>query len=356
MRDSIKLSVFFLVITLSVMTLFAQSGDNAENQPKPEANQTEPSKIHESLTLNYEVSPVPMKYLFTSKTELNAKIENLTDEKENKDVVGTMTSSTTLLLTSEDLSVEEYKIKVAFEKLSGSYDIDGKTVEFNLSKDGLDTKVDGKEGETIPELSDWNAANPESLGKILAEFNLTKDGKIKNAVSHTSAGEQAGMSSPDAFNKSLIYLQNPMTLINLLFWELPADELKFERTGNIPAKPAPSWKSKINYPFESAFVFETVDSECSIVSVTEEKEAESTETPDADAAKKPIHKIIRIHRIIKHPTEKDTQIIAYMDFDTVKRVPILVTFDIYRTTELNPTEDRKITLTQKTNFRFVLQK
>jgi hypothetical protein len=45
-----------------------------------------------------------------------------------------------------------------------------------------------------------------------------------------------------------------------------------------------------------------------------------------------------------------------MDYDINKRLPVLVTFDIYRDKVLSPTKDRKITVSQKTEFRFVLQK
>ncbi|MCD4657322.1 MAG: hypothetical protein K8S87_07235 [Planctomycetes bacterium] len=372
MRSKNSLLSFIFILVISVVTLFAQTGDIVENQTKPkEKPQTTTNKVRENVTLRYEVSPVPMKYLFTSKTEANVKIENLTDASKNKEFVSTLNSTTSLILTSDEVSVDDFKIKVAIDKISGAYNVDDKEVEFSITKDGMKTKIDGETDAELRELSAWRDKSPQSLGKTIAEFTLTPDGKIKNAVSYTSGGENAtqdttGSMGETSFDKSLIYLQNPLTLMNLIFWKLPAKKLEFDRIGKNPSKPTPAWDSSINYPFDNPFEFESVDSKCSIVSVIEKQielpksDAKDIEEKNADKVeteeKPEIQKIITLHRVITHPTDKNLKIVAFLDYDLNKRLPVLVTYDIYHDKVLTPTKDRKITISQKTTYRFILQK
>ena len=116
------LSIIFIIV-ISIVTVFAQTGDIDENQTQPKEN-AKATKVRENVTLRYEVSPVAMKYLFTSKTEANVKIENLTDATKNKVFVSTLNSTTSLTLTSDEVSVDDFKIKVAIDKISGAYKID----------------------------------------------------------------------------------------------------------------------------------------------------------------------------------------------------------------------------------------
>ena len=376
MRSNNSILSVILIIVISIVTVFAQTGDNVENQTQPKENpQTAPNKVRENVTLRYEISPVPMKYLFTSKTEANVKIENLTDESKNKEFVSTLSSTTSLILTSDEVSIDDFKIKIAIDKISGAYKIDDKEVEFSITKDGMKTKIDGEADAELRELNAWSDKSPQSLGKTIAEFTLTPEGKIKNAISYTSGGKDAAQDTPGSmgattFDQSLIYLQNPLTLMNLIFWKLPTNKLEFDRIGKNPSKPVPAWDSSINFPFDNPFEFESVDSKCSIISVIEKtlelakseakekkvdeenKDSEADETEE----KPEIQKIIRLHRIITDPKDKNLKIVAFLDYNVTKRVPVLITYDIYHDKVLTPTKDRKITISRKTTYLFILQK
>ena len=265
-----------------------------------------------------------------------------------------------------------FTTKVKSEVIKNLIDVTSPLVneaKFSITKDGMKTRIDGEADAELRELNAWSDKSPQSLGKTIAEFTLTPEGKIKNAVSYTSGGKDAAQDTPGSmgattFDQSLIYLQNPLTLMNLIFWKLPTKKLEFDRIGKNPSKPVPAWDSTINFPFDNPFEFESVDSKCSIVAVIERtiELAKSEAVKDKDSevdkpAEKPeIQKIIRLHRVITDPDDKNLKIVAFLDYNVTKRMPVLITYDIYHDEILTPAKDRKITISRKTTYRFILQK
>ena len=349
-----KIKFIVLLIALlgfSVYAMFAQDGQTKPgNVDKPEVKK--PEKIKESVKFDYDFTKKSVvKYLFSANTESNVKIRNLTDKAKDKSFVAVLNSDTLLQFTTKEQTPAGCNIEVAIKQLGANYQTDKNTIEFFIDKNGMKTQIDGELDKEIKELDlwegNWRKEAPSTLNEPIAQFFINSQGEISKAYSLTGTGSAGAKGT----KKSLIYLQNPLTLVNLIFWTMPAETQNFESFGNLPLAPKPAWTSTINFPFESPFEFEPIETSCEL-SLIDEYDAKVMENEVERIEKR---KMYKFYRRIENKNFKDFEINAFLEYDLNSKLPRLVTYDIRRSYTQKSSENREIVISQHTIYRFLLQ-
>ncbi len=367
MNDYKLLVSLLVLLAISVFFMFAQETEHKPKLPQTQTSPAQSPKITvENANLEYAFTKgKPIDYLFTSHTEANVFVKNLADSSKDKRETYILTADTLLrFYTVEELGAGA-KLEISIREIAGSLRHGGKNLEFRITPNGMQTNIDGKQDEEIKELDFWESGSwrskaPESLNKPLAGFVISNTGRISRAYTLTGTGKTGKKGA----KKSLNFLQNPLILANLIFFQLPEKTLNFRQKNGFPLAPKPVWKGTINFPFKSPFEFEPVNVIFELNKVggytvskktkTKGREKNKNKKADTKSAGEFV-KVFSINCKIKHKDYKNWRILAIFEFDTKHKLPKTVYYNIEREITQKPAKNREIKILQNTEYKFVLQ-